>query len=60
MKECIEELNEVVKHDGKVGGHDDGVGDGDGGVEEQHGDGGEMQPWSTSGDAGSFFLTINL
>ena len=56
MKECIE----VVKHDGKVGGHDDSVGDGDGRVEEQHGDGGEVQPWPTSRDAGSFAQTINL
>ena len=37
-----------------MGGHDDGVGDGDGRVGEQHGDGGEVQPWPTSGDAGSF------
>ena len=54
MKECIE----VVQHDGAVGGHDDGVGDGDGGVQDQPGGGGEMQPWSTSRDAGAFLQTI--
>ena len=50
MRECIE----VAKQDGKMGVYDDGVGDGDGvGIGEQPGGGGEVQPWPTSGDAGS-------